>query len=114
MSLAIGAGFLVAYYLLMIEIALATHAVGVFRISFWKFGPTELRILLAVGTLRLIGSDFVTLAGAGLVVTFIASAAANTRALYRTEPLPARETAPISRPKKPAGCTQSNCAIIGR
>jgi archaetidylinositol phosphate synthase len=128
MSLAIGAGFLVAYYLLMIEIALATHAVGVFRISFWKFGPTELRILLAVGTLRLIGSDFVTLAGAeyllfdvggvvaiaGLVLTFIASSAANTRALYRTEPLPARETAPISRPKKPAGCTQSNCAIIGR
>ena len=31
MSLAVGAGFLIAYYLLMIEIALATHAVGVFR-----------------------------------------------------------------------------------
>jgi phosphatidylglycerophosphate synthase len=128
MSLAIGAGFLVSYYLLMIEIALATHAVGVFRISFWKFGPTELRILLAVGTLRLIGSDFVTLAGAeyllfdvggvvaiaGLVFTFIVSAVANTRALYQAEPLPARDAAPISRHKEPAGCTQSNCAIIGR
>ena len=113
MSLAIGAGFLVAYYLLMIEIALATHAVGVFRISFWKFGPTELRILLAVGTLRLIGSDFVTLAGAeyllfdvggvvaiaGLVLTFMVSAVANTRALYRAEPLPARDAAPISLPQ---------------
>jgi archaetidylinositol phosphate synthase len=114
MSLAIGAGFLVAYYLLMIEIALATHAVGVFRISFWKFGPTELRILLAIGTLRLIGSDSVTLAGAeyllfdvgglvaiaGLVVTFIVSAAANTLALYRAEPLPAREAAAISLPQE--------------
>ena len=47
----------------MVEIALATHAVGTFRMSFWKFGPTELRILLAVGTLQLMRSDFVTIAG---------------------------------------------------
>src|SRR6187200_994118 len=93
MSLAIGGGFLLAYYLLMIEIALATHAVGTFRISFWKFGPTELRILLAAGTLRLIDSGIVTIAGsrcllfdvggavaiAGLILTFAASAIANTR-----------------------------------
>src|SRR5207344_1409477 len=90
MSVAIGGGFLIAYYLLMVEIALATHAVGVFRISFWKFGPTELRILLAIGSLRLMHSDFVTLAGSthrlfdiggmvaiiGLVVTFLVSAVA--------------------------------------
>ena len=112
MSLATGAGFLVAYYLLMIEIALATHAVGVFRISFWKFGATELRILLAVGTLRLIDSGFVTIAGteyllfdvggvvaiAGLVLTFVVSAVSNTRALYRAEPLPARDGTPLSLP----------------
>ena len=102
MSVVIGGGFLLAYYLLMIEIALATHAVGTFRISFWKFGPTELRILLALGTLRLIASDYVNLWGgryllfdvgggvaiAGLVATFIISAAANTRTLYKIEPLP--------------------------
>src|SRR4026209_594188 len=102
MSLSIGAGFLIAYYLLMIEIALATHAVGVFRISFWKFGPTELRILLARGSLRLMHSDFVTLAGStyrlvdiggvlaivGLIITFVVSAVANTRKLYAAEPLP--------------------------
>src|SRR5829696_758974 len=64
----IAAGFLVAYYLLMVEIALATHAVGTFRISFWKFGPTELRILLAVGTLRLIVSPYVTIAGHHLLL----------------------------------------------
>jgi archaetidylinositol phosphate synthase len=105
-SLAIGAGFLVAYYILMIEIALATHAVGVFRISFWKFGPTELRILLAIGSLRLMHSNLVRIAGSdyrlfdiggvvavvALVATFIVSAARNTYTLYRAEPLPERST----------------------
>jgi archaetidylinositol phosphate synthase len=101
MSLAMAGGFLLAYYLLMIEIALATHAVGTFRISFWKFGPTELRILLAVGTLRLMQSDVNILGGryllfdvggavaiAGLVLTFLVSAIINTRMLYKAEPLP--------------------------
>jgi archaetidylinositol phosphate synthase len=106
MSLAIGGGFLLAYYLLTIEIALATHAVGIFRISFWKFGPTELRILLAIGSLRLMHSDFVRIAGTdyrlfdvggaigiiALVVTFIVSAARNAHTLYRAEPLPDRST----------------------
>jgi archaetidylinositol phosphate synthase len=112
MSALIGGGFLLAYYLLMIEIALATHAVGTFRISFWKFGPTELRILLALGTLRLMHSDYVRIAGsqyrlfdvggavaiAGLALTFIASAVMNARALYRAEPLP-----PRSRPRRSRG-----------
>ena len=61
MSPMVAAGFLIAYYLLMVEIALATHAVGTFRISFWKFGPTELRILLTIGTLQLLHSPYVTL-----------------------------------------------------
>jgi len=112
MSPAIGAGFLLAYYLLTIEIALATHSVGVFRISYWKFGPTELRILVAIGTLRLLRSEFVSIFGqpmllfdiggavaiVGLLVTFIASAVQNTRTLYRAEPLPGKpRTAPTNR-----------------
>src|SRR5438094_9511532 len=52
LSAALGLGFLAAYYLLLVEIALATHARGTFRISFWKMGPTELRMLLAAGTLH--------------------------------------------------------------
>jgi phosphatidylglycerophosphate synthase len=102
MSLPIGAGFLIAYYLLTIEIALATHAVGTFRISYWKFGPTELRILLAIGTLQLLRSADVTLFGsrlllfdvggtvaiASLLLTAIVSAIVNMRTLYRAEPLP--------------------------
>ena len=98
----VAAAFLAAYYLLMVEIALATHAVGTFRISFWKFGPTELRILLAIGTLQLLRSPYVTVAGeqhllfdvggviaiVALLATFIASAVKNGRLLYRLEPLP--------------------------
>ena len=102
MTPVIAAGFLVAYYLLMVEIALATHAVGTFRISFWKFGPTELRILLAVGTLQLLRSPYVTIAGerlllfdvagvvaiGALLLTFAESALRNGRLLSALEPLP--------------------------
>jgi phosphatidylglycerophosphate synthase len=102
MSLPIAAGFLIAYYLLTIEIALATHTVGTFRISYWKFGPTELRILLAIGTLQLLRSIDVSILGsryllfdvggavaiASLFLTFVISSVMNTRLLYRAEPLP--------------------------
>ena len=99
------AAFLLAYYLLTIEIALATHALGVFRISYWKFGPTELRILLAIGTLQLLDSPWSTIAGhrlllfdigtaigaGALLVTFLVSAISNTMKLYTLEPLPKEE-----------------------
>ena len=101
-SLLPAAAFLLAYYLLTIEIALATHALGVFRISYWKFGPTELRILLAIGTLQLLDSPWSTIAGhhlllfdigtaigaGALLATFAVSAISNTRKLYALEPLP--------------------------
>jgi phosphatidylglycerophosphate synthase len=104
-SLPPAAAFLLAYYLLTIEIALATHSLGVFRISYWKFGPTELRILLATGTLQLLDSPWSTIAGhrlllfdigaaigaAALLVTFVVSAISNTRKLYALEPLPKEE-----------------------
>ena len=100
----IGAGFLLAYCLLSTEIALATHAVGTFKISYWKMGPTELRILMAVGTLQLLRSPDVSILGtryllfdvggvvaiAGLLATFVVSSVVNTRTLYRREPLPPR------------------------
>ena len=90
-----------------VEIALATHALGTFRISFWKFGPTELRILLAIGTLQLVRSPWSTVAGqrvllfdvgatvgaVAVLFTFLVAAVTNTRALYRLEPLPQRNDA---------------------
>jgi len=104
----VSACLLVAYYLLNVEIALATHTVGTFKISYWKMGPTELRILLAIGTLQLLRSAEVTLLGgryllfdvggvvaiAGLLITFVAAAANNTRTLFKQEPLPPRSSGP--------------------
>jgi archaetidylinositol phosphate synthase len=48
---AIAAVFLVGYLLLSSEVFLATHALNKFQISFFKFGPTELRLLLITGNL---------------------------------------------------------------
>jgi archaetidylinositol phosphate synthase len=110
-----GAGFLLVYYLLMIEIALATHAVGTFTISYWKFGPTELRILLAIGTLQLLRTPWVSILGERyllfdvgatvavlvLAAAFVTAAVRHTRLLYAAEPLhgrvsvPARDTARV-------------------
>jgi phosphatidylglycerophosphate synthase len=100
MSGAIAAGFLVAYYLLMVEIVLATHALGRFHMSFWRMGPTELRIVLAAGALQLLRAPSVTLLDRSyllfdiggsvaivfLVLTFALSALRHGRELYRLEP----------------------------
>jgi len=98
----IACGLLVAYLLLCAESFLATYALGVFRISFSGFGPTELRILLSIGALVAIDRPIVhpfglvdirlfDIGGAlgtfGMIVVFAISAARNTRALYLAEPL---------------------------
>lgn len=95
-------GLLVAYLLLMVEAVLATYTLGEFRMSFACFGPTELRILLALGTLALwrdprplafgVRWRLFDLAGgiaiAAMLAAFAVSAARNTARLYRQEPLP--------------------------
>src|SRR5581483_2722020 len=50
----IAIGLLIAFLLLSIQSYLATYTTGEFHLSFWRFGPTELRILLAVGNLALL------------------------------------------------------------
>ena len=100
----IAMALLVGYLLLCGESFLATHALGVFRISFAGMGPTELRILLSVGALAAMSQPVVRPFGlgpfqlfdvgglvgaAGMGVVFILSAARNTRALYLAEPLTA-------------------------
>ncbi|HWF91952.1 MAG TPA: CDP-alcohol phosphatidyltransferase family protein [Terriglobales bacterium] len=47
-------GLLVGFLLLSIQSYLAAYATGEFRLSFWNFGPTELRVLLAAGNLALL------------------------------------------------------------
>jgi len=92
---------LAAYYMLTIEIFLAAAVLREFRMGFFKLGPTELRLLLAAGTIVLFVTPRVMLAGqpvllfdvgglitaAGLVCLFVLSAAGNARTLYRAEPL---------------------------
>jgi phosphatidylglycerophosphate synthase len=100
----IAAAVLIAYFLLTIEIFLATYCVGKFQMSFWGAGPTELRILLAIGTLTLFVKPIVTIAGlrlplfdAGgivaiivLVLTAIVATVRHVRELYLAEPLMTR------------------------
>jgi uncharacterized membrane protein len=53
MSLGIAISLLLLFLLLSIQSYLATYTLGEFRMSFWSFGPTELRVLLAIGNLAL-------------------------------------------------------------
>jgi archaetidylinositol phosphate synthase len=50
----IAVGLLTAFLALSIQSYLATYTIGEFRLSFWSFGPTELRLLLAVGNVALL------------------------------------------------------------
>ena len=102
MTPVLGLGFVAAYFLVVVEVALATHARGTFTLSAWGVGPTELRILLAFGTLQLMRSAAIDLFGhrwllfdvgaavgiAGLLLTFTVAAVRNGVALYREERLP--------------------------
>lgn len=98
MSWLVALAFLVTYFLLAIDVYLATYTIGAFRMAYCKLGPTELRILLAIGNVavflhprtRLFGDqllfDVSTLvATAVLAVITITSIARNTAALYRAE-----------------------------
>jgi archaetidylinositol phosphate synthase len=99
---AIALALLAAFLLVSAEAYLATHTVGVFRLSFGGIGPTELRLLLAAGGFYVAAHPVVDVAGwnvrlldiggliaiAGLIFAFVASAVRNTRALYLAEPLP--------------------------
>jgi phosphatidylglycerophosphate synthase len=96
----IAAVTLVAWLIVMGESFLATWARSLFRMSFFWFGPTELRILIAIGALMLLRGGVVRpfglgpyrlfdigglCASAGLVVVFVVNAVRNTVALYREE-----------------------------
>jgi phosphatidylglycerophosphate synthase len=99
MNPVIALAVLVAYLLLSIEIYLATYCLAEFRLSFWGLGPTELRVLLAIGTLALLDDPTVDLPGhsvrlfdfggviaaAIMAATVLVSVARNGRALYQAE-----------------------------
>jgi phosphatidylglycerophosphate synthase len=101
----VAGGLMAGYLLLAAESFLATHALGVFRVSFGAFGPTELRILLAIGAVVAIERPTVTPFGmgevrlwdlgglcgiAGMVAAFAVNAVRNARALAAADPIPGR------------------------
>jgi len=101
MNPVIALGVLIGYLLVAGEVFLATTTLGVFRISSFGIGPTELRILLAIGTMALPGNPHVPLgllgrmplfdvggliAIVGMLVALSAAVWQNTRALARLEP----------------------------
>ena len=111
MSPLVAAAMLTAYLLVSAETYLATHARGVFTMSVLGFGPTELRILVAIGALRAAYQPWVSLgplgtfqlfdvggviAAASMAVVFAVSAARNTKALYAAEPPPGRANRQMS------------------
>jgi phosphatidylglycerophosphate synthase len=98
----IALAMLVAYLLVSGEVFLATSVHGVFRMSFSGVGPTELRILLAIGALALFRDPYVDLGGlgrlrlfdfggliaiAGMIVALTINVVRNATALARLEPL---------------------------
>jgi len=104
MSLLVAAGLLIAYYILSIEVYLATYTIGTFHMSFGGIGPTELRILLSVGNLALYFYPGVPLVHildevyrlfdvggaigmAGMLLMALAATAKHTAQLHRAEPL---------------------------
>ncbi len=99
----VAVGLLAAFMMVEAEVFLATHVNGVFRLSFMKLSPTELRIILSVGTLVLFYKPWVRILGMGpyrlfdvggivsiigLIFVLVTSAIRNTCALYKAERIP--------------------------
>jgi archaetidylinositol phosphate synthase len=92
-------GMLIGFLLLSIETYLASYTLGVFRLSFAKFGPTEIRIFLGLGNfvlwlhpnMRVPGLPWRLFDFAGLVaipamgIMVVSAAVWHTVELYRQE-----------------------------
>ena len=89
-----------AFLLVEAEVYLATHVRQVFQLGVFGFGPTELRVLLAAGTLYVLHNPWVEIGGRGpyllfdvggvaaiigMIAVLLYSAVKNTHALYKAE-----------------------------
>lgn len=98
----IAIAMLIAFLLLSAESYLATYTLSCFQLSQGVFGPTEIRLLLILGSLRALHAPYATVFGhtfllfdlAGAIATAcmlamaIVTTARHTAALFRQEPLP--------------------------
>ncbi|MEQ1887116.1 MAG: CDP-alcohol phosphatidyltransferase family protein [Bryobacteraceae bacterium] len=72
----IAVAMLIGFYVLSIESFLSTYTTGYFRLSHGAFGPTELRILIAIGNVFLFTRPKVTIAGGQYLLFDIGGAVA--------------------------------------
>ena len=104
MSERVAAALLIVFLMVSINSYLTAYALGVFKLSHGKMGPTEIRLLLMIGNVFLIYhphshilgrvyllfdvGGVVSIAGMGSILVF--SSIKNTRTLYKLERLPER------------------------
>ncbi len=93
---------LVAFLALSIEVYLATYCLGQFKLGHFGMGPTEMRIILAIGNMALftharvhfLGAEYLlfdlggVIAATGMLIMLVVSAVRHTVVLYREERLP--------------------------
>jgi len=98
----VAAAVLIVFLMLAINSYLAAYSLGVFKISQWKMGPTEMRLLLMIGNIfliyrphtRIFGRQYLlydvggVIAIAGMALILVVSSIQNTHALYELERLP--------------------------
>src|SRR2546427_2168898 len=103
MSERVAAALLIVFLMLAINSYLAVYALGVFKISQWKMGPTEIRLLLIIGNIfliyrphtRVFGHRYLlydvggVIAIVGMGLGLVVSSIQNTHSLYELERLPA-------------------------
>jgi archaetidylinositol phosphate synthase len=102
MSERVAAAVLIVFFMLAINSYLAAYALGVFKISQWKMGPTEMRLLLMVGNVFLIYHPHThvfhhvyllydvggVVAVIGMSLILVVLSIQNTHTLYELERLP--------------------------
>src|SRR5581483_9041658 len=92
----------ISYFMLAINSYLAAYSVGIFKISQWKLGPTELRLLLMIGNVFLFYRPRVyhhryllfdvggVIASFGMSLMLVVLSIQHTHTLYKLERLPRR------------------------
>lgn len=98
----VAAALLIVFLMLAIDSYLATYTLGIFKISHWKLGPTEIRLVLMIGNIFLIYSPHTRIFGhrfllfdiggivsiIGMASMLVFSSIKNTHTLYDLERLP--------------------------
>ncbi len=99
---AVAMGMLMTFLVLACESYLATYTLGRFELSQGLFGPTEIRLLLVLGNLKLLHNPWVTvlhhrmllfdvggtIGVAGMAAVALMTMCRHTAQLYSEEPLP--------------------------